>query len=324
MDSTTHTFGKIHDMIRKADRILLVSDGKPDGDSIGSTTAMLNWLLREGKDVEAFSIEKIPSSLLFLDNVHRITNDADLFTKHFDLVITFDASDPARSGITANLPRLPKPPHVVVFDHHVTNPLYGDTNVVLTDACSTCEIVYRFFDEHGVHIDDRMATSLLTGITTDTSSFSNPATNFAGMEAASKLFQAGARHTDVVKHLVKNKSVDGLKLWGLALSRLTHDKERDMATTYFLREDLKSPGAEEAVEGLSNFLQFVCGDCDATFVLREREDGTVRGSLRSVSRDISKIAQQYGGGGHKKAAGFTTKGRIEVTPEGPKIVDLKK
>ncbi|MBI4139083.1 DHH family phosphoesterase [Candidatus Uhrbacteria bacterium] len=321
MPSPSHLLASAHRLIQRSERILLVADGSPDGDSIGSTTAMLNWLAREGKQVEAFSIEPIPSSLQFLDGVHRITNDPAVFAQPYDLVLTFDASDPKRSGITEHLPKLPRPAHVVVFDHHVTNPRYGDTNIIFTDACSTCEVMYRFFDENGERIDDRMATSLLTGITTDTSSFTNGATTTAGMEAAAHLFRCGARHTDIVRHVVQNKSMDGLKLWGLALSRLRHDPARDLATTFFLREDLTAPGSHEAVEGLSNFLNAVCNGCDTVLVLREKEDGTVRGSMRSMNRDISKLAQLMGGGGHKKAAGFTVKGRIEVTEKGPRIVN---
>ncbi|MEK7655583.1 MAG: DHH family phosphoesterase [Patescibacteria group bacterium] len=310
-------------LINDAERILLISDGAPDGDSIGATTAMLGWLLGEQKHVEAFSIEPLPRSLAFLDHAHRITGDTGVFDNHYDLVLTFDASDPKRSGITEHLPRLHKPAHVVVFDHHATNPLYGDTNAVFTDASSTCEIMHRFFEENGVRIDACMATSLLTGITYDTSSFTNGATTISGMNMAAQLFRAGARHTDIIKSLIQNKSVDSLKLWGLALSRLHYDKSRDLATTYFLADDLKAPGSEETVEGLSNFLNFVCADSDTILVLRETKDGQVRGSIRSIGRDISKLAAQYGGGGHKKAAGFSVKGKIEVTENGPRIITNK-
>jgi phosphoesterase RecJ-like protein len=316
----THLFGQLHDAIRRANRILLVSDGKADGDSIGSTTAMLGWLLREGKTVEAFSIEAIPSSLHFLDHVHRVTNNPDVFLNPYDLVMTFDASDPVRSGLTEHFPRIPTKPHLAVFDHHETNPRYGDTNLVFTNAGSTCEVVYSFLTSNSVHIDDRMATSLLTGITTDTTSFTNAATTEKGMEAAAHLIRCGARHTDILAHVVKNTSLDALRLWGVALSRLQTNKELGIASTYLLQSDVKTPEDEERLAGLSNFLSAVSGDCDTVLVLHERPDGTVRGSLRSVKRDISKLAKLMSGGGHKKAAGFTVKGRIEVTSNGPRIL----
>ncbi|MFA5935979.1 MAG: DHH family phosphoesterase [Patescibacteria group bacterium] len=316
----THLFGQIRETIRTSNRILLVTDGKADGDSIGSTTAMVSWLLDEGKDVEVFCIEAIPSYLHFLDHAHRISMDPTIFSKSYDLVMTFDASDPARCGLTAHYPKIPTQPHVIVFDHHETNPRYGHTNAIFTDAGSTCEVVYSFFIANDVRLDARMATSLLTGITTDTTSFTNAATTSKGMDAAAHLIRSGARHTDILANVVKNTSMDALKLWGIALSRLRTNEKLGIASTYLLQSDFKKPEDEELVGGLSNFLSGVTTGTDTTLILHERPDGTVRGSFRSVKRDISKLAKLLSGGGHKKAAGFTVKGHIEVTLKGPRIV----
>ncbi len=313
MSKETAIFSRIYDAIQHADHILLVSDAMPDGDSIGSTTAALSWLLREGKSVEAFSIKPLPSYLRFLDNAHLITSDPAVFQKPFQLVMTFDASDPKRCGLTDGLLQMPLRPQVAVFDHHATNARFGDLNAVVTDACSTAELVYRFFEEQGVRIDDKMATSLLTGITTDTSSFTNGGTTTKGMEAAGALVASGARQGDILRHIIKNQSVPGLKGWGLALSRLQHHPSLDLVTTYFLQEDLKIAGVtEEAIEGVSNFLNAVCGGADTILVLKELPNGKIKGSMRSVSRDISKVAKLLGGGGHKKAAGFTVDGTMVV------------
>ena len=93
-----------------------------------------------------------------------------------------------------------------------------------------------------------------------------------------------------------------------------------MVSTYFLLEDLQTPGADEAIEGVSNFLNGVCGNADTIMTLREVPGGKIKGSFRSVRRDISKLAQVLGGGGHKKAAGFTVYGKIEVMDGRPHIV----
>lgn len=281
---------------------------------------MLNWLKREGKEVKAFCKEKLPSSLFFLDGAHEFSNDPALFEQSYDLIMTFDASDLKHCGIDTLLPKLPKGYAFIMFDHHNTNEGFGQINVLLKDACSTCEVISRFFEEMKVQVDDRMATSLLTGIFTDTSNFSNGGTTVKGMEAASHLVQCGARQSDIIQHLIKNKSIDGLKLWGLALSRLQHHKELDLVSTYFLLEDLKSPADEEAVDGMSNFLNAMCGGCDTVLVLKEIPNDKIKGSLRSVSRDISKVAKLFGGGGHKKASGFVIKGRIQAENGKMKIV----
>lgn len=312
---------RVFEAIRKAERILLVSDAKPDGDSVGSLTAMLAWLRRERKAVTSFSIVPIPRSLLYLDGAHDVTSDPTVFKQPYDLILTFDASDPRRSGIIALRPLIPTHPPLVVFDHHATNERYGDINIVFTDACATAEVVYHFFEACGIRIDDRMATSLLTGICTDTSCFSNGGTNAKGMGVAGRLFACGARHGDILRHLIRDKSVDHLRLWGLALSRLNFHPTFDLVSTYFLLRDSDKYLHDEATEGVSNFLHAVCGEADAILVLKEMPDGKVRGSLRSVNRDISKIAKIFGGGGHKKAAGFTVSGRIDDQRDRVRLVD---
>ncbi len=302
-----------------------MADGKPDGDSIGSTTAFLCWLEREGVDAVGFSIEPIPSSLRFLDGVERMTSDPAIFSEPFDLVCTFDASDPTRCGITTLGPNLPdradgtRPP-IIVFDHHVTNPRYGTVNLVQTDACATCDVLVRFFEELGERLDHRMATSLLTGLCTDTSTFLNSGTTARGLESAAACIASGARFHDIQRHLVKNLTTERLRLWGLALARLHHDPSKDLATTYFLREDIRTPADEEAVEGMSNFLNAVCGSSGTFLVLRELENGFVKGSFRSVNRDVAALAKQLGGGGHKKAAGFKIPGKIQVIEGRPTVL----
>lgn len=317
----TPIFTKIFQAIQKANRILLVSDGSPDGDAVGTTLAFHRWLVREGKTVSTYCTALIPRNLQFLDYVKDIRHDGEvLFSEPHDLVITFDAGSLRRCGIDQLLPKMPGEHTLIVFDHHATNERFGDINAVFTDACSTAEVVYRFFEEQHIPIDDRMATSLLTGIIYDTTSFSNSGTTSKGLEAAGHLFACGARQTDVLKYLVRNKSVEGLKLWGIALARLSYHAELDIVSTYFLTEDLPTKASEEAVEGISNFLNAACGHADTMLVLRELPDGRIRGSCRSIKRDISKVAQLLGGGGHRKAAGFTVQGRIQVQDGRAQIV----
>lgn len=317
--SPTHLFGRLHEAVRSADRILLVAHKKPDGDTLGSSSSALNWLLREGKDVTAFCRDLPPPSFRYLDNIHRYTNDGGAFDTTYDLVIVFDSGDLNYCGVDDLLPRIPSPHLLVNVDHHVTNRMFGHLNIVLTDASSTAEIMARFYESANVTVDDRMATSLLTGLLTDTSHFSNSATNPRSIEIAGALLRSGARMNDITKHLLRNKSVDALRVWGLLLSRLRYNPRYDAVCTYLLNEDAVD-AAPDVVDGLSNFLNAVTAGTDTVLVLSERRDGTVKGSFRSVRRDVSQVAKLFGGGGHKKAAGFTVEGRIEETTDGPRIV----
>ena len=275
---------------------------------------MLTWLLDQKKDATGFCVAPILPAFGFLDNAYRFTDDQTIFDKPYDLILIFDAGDLKHGGIADLLPRTRaygNTPLLANIDHHVTNQRYGHINAVFPEASSTCEVVYRFFEENKIAIDDRIATSLLAGILSDTSTFSNAATTVKSMEAASKLVSCGARFNEIVRHEFKNKSVDGMKIWGLALSRLQHNKTYDMAWTYLKREDLEG-AKDNAVDGISNFLNAICGFADTVMVLHETDDGQVKGSMRSVKRDVSKVAQLLGGGGHKKAAAFAIPGRLTV------------
>jgi phosphoesterase RecJ-like protein len=321
MDTLSHLFGRANEAIRHADRVLLIAHKKPDGDTLGSSSAVLNWLIREGKTPTAFCADLPSPSFRYLDNIHLYTNDPQVFDAAYDLVIVFDSGDLRYAGVHEHFTRLPAGHTLLNIDHHVTNERYGHLNIVIPDASSTAEIVYRFFEENSITLDDRMATSLLTGLYTDTSNFSNAATTPFAIEAASKLMAAGARHLDILRHLLHDKPIDVLRIWGILLSRLRHNPKLDVASTYLLRNDVGG-GPTDIADGLANFLNGVVGGTDTLMVLRELPNGQVRGSFRSVKRDISKLAKLFGGGGHKKAAGFTVTGRIQETPEGPRITAL--
>lgn len=322
MATDRHQFIRLRDAIRSADRILLMTHKRPDGDAAGSATALLGWLVREGKDVTAFCRDPLPDQLRFLDHGHRITQDVSVFDAAYDLVVTLDSGDLRHCGVHDLLPRVPKGYVHLVIDHHPTNPRYGDLNSVDPDASSTCEILHRFFDANGIRVDHAMATSMLTGVLTDTDHFSNAATTSSSIAAASALISAGARLSDIVRNLQNSRSIESLKLWGLMLSRLTYNPTYELVTTYLLETDVPrgSPDAGDMTSGFGNFLNAVAKQADTVMILQELPTGEVKGSLRSVSRDVSAIAKKLGGGGHVKASGFTVKGRIQETPDGPKIV----
>jgi phosphoesterase RecJ-like protein len=304
-----------------AQRVLLVAHQKPDGDTLGSSSAVLNWLSREKKDVTAFCKDPVPQAFRHLDRAYRYTTDPTVFSGMYDLVIVFDSGDLRYCGVEDFFPQLRPGYFLVNLDHHATNTNFADLNIVMTTASSTAEVVYRFFEACGVEIDPLMATSLLNGLLTDTSHFTNGATTVKALEAAGSLVALGARMDHITQAVMRNKATPALKLWGLMLSRLHLDAKRGIATTYLRHSDAEGVPSE-AVEGLSNFLSATLADADAMLTLRETPDGLIKGSLRSATRDISRLAQALGGGGHKKASGFAIAGRIQETPDGPRIVPV--
>jgi len=193
---------------------------------------------------------------------------------------------------------------------------------VETDAASTTDILFRIFNHNRFRINKEIATCLLTGIITDTGSFSNLATTPQSISNASELLINGARAKDIINNALTKQSIGVLKLWGRAFSRLIKNSHTNIAITVVTLKDFKECGVEnESAEGIANFLNNLNG-AKAILVLKEQSDGTIKGSLRTTQDniDVSKLARVLGGGGHKKAAGFTIKGKIEETKGGWKIV----
>jgi len=303
---------KIHDQIMRARQPLFVMHKKPDGDTLGSALALAHWLESAGKMPFVFCRDVAPRHYNFLSKFDHIMNDPAIFNRpEVDLIVVLDSGDLAYAGIHEIIDGLEKNVKIINIDHHATNLHYGHLNLVEPDASSTAEVVYNFLDINRVKVDKHIATSLLVGILTDTTNFTNPGTTVSSMRVASQLIAHGARTNEISKNILKNKSIDALRLWGKTLARLEENSELGMAIAIIKKEDLAGVDAPgEAVEGVANFLNAML-NVRLVMVLRETDDGQIKGSLRSTDMDVSEIAQALGGGGHKKAAGFTIEGRLE-------------
>lgn len=301
--------------------IVVVSHRSPDGDTLGANLALSMMLEVTGHDVISYCQDPPGPSLLFLPGIQRITTDRTVFsTKPIDLVIGVDAGDLDRLGlrdITAQWSN-PRPLVFADIDHHAINDQFGVVNIVDEHAASTTHILYQLFRAWNVRITPDIATALLCGILTDTGSFSNLATTAEAMKSASELMGYGGRMKQVVTHTLQQRSVKSLKLWGRAFSRLKLDPKTGWVTTAITYDDLQEYGAsDEDVSGFTNFL-ISLDTAQALAVYVEQEKGIIRASLRSKREDVdvAKIALQYGGGGHKKAAGFTCQGAVTESPSG--------
>ncbi len=315
----THLFHRLHATIRNADRVLIVVHRKPDGDAAGSATAMIAWLKKTGKNVTAFCVDPMPSSYRFLDEIQCFTTDESVFDEKHDLILVLDSGKLDHAGIENLINRLPAGFILACIDHHPTNPGYAEISIVDSTASSTSELVHRFFIEIGATIDGRIATSILTGISDDTTSFSNALTSVRAMEISSTLVASGARIHDILRHLWHSHTPESLRLWGKLLSRLKRYEAWDLAVTHVTIEDLEPFGADMP-SGFINFLVASINDADAVLVLREHPGGRIRGSLRSMTRDVSKISVAFGGGGHAKATGFEMEGSLSCREDGTVVL----
>ncbi|MDD2786261.1 MAG: DHH family phosphoesterase [Patescibacteria group bacterium] len=312
---------QLFELLKDCNSLLLAAHQKPDGDALGSSTALGHWLLAQGKNVTFFCKDKPAKSYSYLNHYLDFTDDPKVFDEKYDVLIVLDSGTLNYCGIDQSVGRLSPGCKVINFDHHKTNDGFGDLQLVDATASSTSEMVAMFLKTNSQPVDSAIATSLMTGIMFDTSYFSNAATQGQSFSVVGDLLAAGARTSDIAQVLLKNKEAGKLKLWGIALSRLKYNSKYDLAFTYIKQEDfVLAEAGQNATEGMINFLNGVCGDAEIIMLLTQKDDNTIKGSFRSIKTDVSKIAKALGGGGHKNAPGFTIQGKIVETEKGVRVV----
>lgn len=239
----------------------------------------------------------------------------------YDLIIVVDAPDLDRLGkIYEQNPDLFYETPVVNIDHHPSNDYFGAVNLVDLTATSTCEILVGVIESLGDSLmTEDVATSLLTGLITDTGSFQNSNTTPKSLTVSAQLVAAGGRQQEIVQHVYKTKPLSTLKLWGRALTKLQYDAEARLVWSSINAKDFADTGgtASEAKEVI-DALMSSAPDAEIILLLRDN-DGKVDGSVRTTKGvDAIKIVAPWGGGGHTGAAGFDVPGPLAEAE--PKVV----
>lgn len=286
---------------------LLACHENPDGDAIGAMLALGLALEEKGKQVCYFSQDPIPQNLSFLPKREKIKQRVP--QNHFDIIVALDAGEKKRLGLKwANL----RYKALVNIDHHPQNKPFGTLNLIKTSASSTAEIVYFIITELQV-MNYEIATCLLTAIFTDTGGFQHTNTKPRTLEIAATLMKKGANLNHIAREIEQNKSIAALKIWGRALSRTLQDKKKGVTLSAITHKDFEEVGARpEDLEGVVSIINTAEGTKYA-LLLSEQEKNKIKASLRSEEGrgvDVAKIAQRYGGGGHRLASGFTIKGKL--------------
>ncbi|MDD2758530.1 MAG: DHH family phosphoesterase [Patescibacteria group bacterium] len=306
------TAQKIHEHLKTAQKVVIVPHPNPDEDALGSAATMAEYLASHGRDTTIFCLTPISARIKFLPNIPAITNDPAIFSdRHLDTILFLDCGDPRYAGVAEQVKN--HPATIINIDHHATNENYGHYNMVMPKASATAEVLYLFFEYNHLPISRHMATNLLAGLITDTGNFTNAGTTPSALIIAGELVRLGANFNLINFHTQKDKSFDLLKLWGAALSRLAKDEATGLVYTYLKRSDYEPLGMNESGgDGLSDFMNNLDG-VKMALVLKETADGKIKGSFRTTldDTDVAALAKQLGGGGHKKAAGFTAEGTVE-------------
>jgi bifunctional oligoribonuclease and PAP phosphatase NrnA len=298
-------------LIDKSEKILLIAHRKPDGDTLGSCIAFYHALGKEGKDVQMACIDEIPDRYKYMPDISKFIYEFDY--KDYDLLIVCDAGASYMTNYHEKYEGIwDGDVPVLNIDHHASNDNFGTVNMVNSQAASATMIIYKFFKYTGYEITPVMATGLLTGIYNDTGSFMHQNTTPETLKLSGELMAYGGRVVDVSKNLFKTTPVSTLKLWGRVLDNLKINKE-GVAMSVVTKEDFDECGAElDELSGAVDFINCV-PKTNYTVLLHEDEKGNVKGSFRTRKEhvDLEEIASKFGGGGHKKAAGFTVPGKLE-------------
>lgn len=306
---------KIYRQILSAEKILLIPHQEPDGDAMGSVSAMAYFFEDIGKDYEIYCSTEVPEKLSLLPHIKDARQNNSIWQEpDFDTILFLDCGDTDYAGVSNFLKQENMEDiNILNIDHHPSNKKYGHLNLIIDSASSTAEILYFFLRLNLININRDIAMSLLTGLITDTENFSNPGTTEKSLKVASELIHLGANYNLLKTWFLKNKDINALKLWGTVLSRLTKHEKHDVVYTYITLNDIKNNNlSEDETAGVANFLNNLSEGKVALILKEVEQNKKVKGSLRTTRDDIdvSQIAKELGGGGHKKASGFTIEAGI--------------
>tara|TARA_R110002096_G_scaffold215310_8_gene403081 strand:- start:7402 stop:8391 length:990 start_codon:yes stop_codon:yes gene_type:complete len=307
----------IGERLRSAKRIALASHARPDGDAIGSLIGLGEALKGAGKEVVMLNQDDIPANYEFLEGVSEIRKPEEITEPlNPDVFVALDTADAKRVGERVwNI--IGNPGQVIVMDHHISNERYGDLNYVDDQSPATGQTVFELIDQEGWTLSPQGRDSLWTAIVTDTGSFQYPNTTARTLEISAKLLGAGADIGWLSSQIYQNYPYRRLELLGALIDSLTRSADGRIASWKLRRdklEELKIEGGD--TEGLIEHLRAINGVVVA-IAFEEVGDGTIRVSARSKSdaANVSEICQEFGGGGHKLAAGARISGQIDNVAE---------
>jgi phosphoesterase RecJ-like protein len=294
---------QVVELIESKRRFAITSHVRPDGDSLGSSLG-LYWLLRGlDKEVEVIMRDPVPHSYQKLPGSEdvRVTPTVD---RSYDAVFVIECSDITRPGLID----LEKQ-YVVNIDHHATTALFGTINWIDSTASAVGEMIYNLCKATGVRVTREIAECVYTALITDTGSFHYSNTTERTFKVASELVRAGVKPAKVSEAVFASYPWSKIELLGEVLSTVRRDETGRVAWMRQTLEMQERAGAsEEDGDGFVNY-PLTCDKVEAVALLKEKEPGIYRTSLRSKGDvNVARIAEQFGGGGHRNAAGCTLVG----------------
>jgi bifunctional oligoribonuclease and PAP phosphatase NrnA len=296
--------------LRQADKLLLTTHENPDGDALGSLLAMHQILTQLGKDAVMFMAADefpLPAEYRHMDFTGLLNDPPADVTER--TIVFLDCG---------NIDRMPvdflqqDDLHILNIDHHHDNTRFGTVNLVVPNASSTAEIVYRIAKELDADVTPEIGEALYVAIVTDTGRFMYENTTPETHRVAAELIELGVDVHAVYRRLYEDLPFGRLQLLARALNRVSRHDGGALTVTYLTREDYEETNSMETdSEGIVDHIRAVEGTAVAALIrelLSDERAGVRKVSLRATDGrvDVSRIARAHGGGGHRQAAGFST------------------
>jgi phosphoesterase RecJ-like protein len=295
-------------LIRERQKFVVTSHTRPDGDAIGTALGLFHLLEAMGKQATVVFTDPIPDIYQFLPGVERIVSHVPAGS--IDAAIFLESGTLERASLDAAEFAAAAPAFTIHIDHHQSGTTFADFNWIDPTACAVGALVYDLAIASGAPISKAIADCLYTAVVTDTGSFNFPGTTASTFAMAQHLVECGVVPNKIAQAVFFSNPPAKSRIVGIVLSRI--EIQGSIAWSYLTLDDLKKTGAVvEDCEGTVNQLINIAG-VQAAVLLRELQPGTeFRLSLRSKGDiDVSRVAEHFGGGGHRNASGCTLNGTL--------------
>jgi bifunctional oligoribonuclease and PAP phosphatase NrnA len=294
---------QVVELIENKNNFAITTHVRPDGDGVGSSLGLC-WLLRSlGKNAEVIVRDHIPSAYSGLPGADEI-RQVSAIDRNYDAVFVIECSDISRPGII-NLEKQ----FTVNIDHHSTSEHFGTINWIDATASAVGEMIYNLCKAIGGRVTREIAECLYLALVTDTGSFHFSNTTERTLKVASELVKAGVKPAEISEAVYNSYPWSRIELMRQVLDTVKRDKTGRVA---WMRQSLEMAKKAGAVDGDNNGfvnIPLAAKEVEAVVYMRETFPDTYRVSLRSKGNiNVARVAEKFGGGGHKNAAGCRVQG----------------
>ena len=313
---------KIKRLLSDKRKIVIIPHKNPDGDAIGSSTALKYYLDNFNHNVDIISPNQFPEFLKWMDpnNIIKIFDEDEKYSQKIidaELIFTLDFNNLVRiSGMKEYVKK--SNAKIIMIDHHEEPSNYADFMYSEPKMSSTCEMIYHFIEKMGDvdKIDKNISRSLYAGIMTDTGSFKFPSTTELTHLVISNLLKTGISHSDIHNYIYDNNKFERVQLLSFALSKIKIIENLNTCYISLSQKELNKFNYEKGdTEGIVNYGLSIKNIKFAVIFMENSNDNVIRISLRSRGDfDVNQFSKNiFGGGGHKNAAGAISKKSLDNT-----------